>query len=211
MFLEYSIRRSWNSELSLLFHFFWFAGSGFLCTGEMRYLQLCFRSVSSWINRKSRCIILAFSSCFFSASGIYCGFNSEGPFASLILMSPVTQVSIAGLLFSRMFPLLLSILAMIYNMPGSLVAICSLKSFLFGLVFSSVSRLYGFAGWIVSFLLLFSDFVSLLSVHLFSFWHAGGFHSGASKDIRFLIYFVLFFVFMDLAFVSPFLLSVFKS
>ena len=177
----------------------------------MNYLRLCFNSLSSWISRKSLFLVLAFCSCFFGLTGVSYGFKVSGPFVSLILLSATAQVSISGLVFSRLFPLLLIFLAMIYDKPGFLVVICTLKSFLFGLVFSSVNRLYGSAGWIISALLLFSDSVTTILVHYFSFRHADRFHSGGYKEIRWIIFLVLLAVFVDVLFISPFLRSVFNS
>ncbi len=93
-------------------------------------------------------------------------FNSgQALFSSLVLSASACTVSIVGLL-SVMIPFLISAVAVIYHKPIILYALCFIKSSLYSLSVLAVYSVYGSAGWLAQFLILFLDNCTMAALWL---------------------------------------------
>ena len=88
------------------------------------------------------------------------------------------SASIVGLLNAALIPFLLSALFMALSMPVMLFVLCFLKAFLFSFVSMGVLAYAGSGGWLLRYLFLFSDCVTLPV--LFGYWF--GFVSAPIKS-----------------------------
>lgn len=70
-------------------------------------------------------------------------------------------VSISGLLSAMLLPLLFSAFAVYISQPLLLIPIAFLKALIFSFLGMSIMAAYGSAGWLVRFLLMFSDCMML--------------------------------------------------
>ena len=115
--------------------------------------------VSAWV--------LAFSFLFGLVSGVLacCGCGPE--FASLMRGLPSDTVSIVGLILCLTFPFLLSFTSWVLN-PWLLFPVCFCRAFLFGLVHGGIVLFWDAGGWLLRWLIIFSDCLSLPL--LYCFW-----------------------------------------
>lgn len=109
---------------------------------------------------------------FFFLWGLLCGViacRGCGPeFAALMRGLPFGTVSIVGLILCLLFPFLLSFASWVLD-PALLFPICFCRAFLFGFVHFSLSFFHGSGGWLLHWLVLFSDSLSLPL--LYCFWY----------------------------------------
>lgn len=71
------------------------------------------------------------------------------------------SMSISGLIAVILLPLLLSAYAVYYSQPILLVSVVFLKAFLFGYTGAGILFLYPASGWLIQWLLMFSDMMTL--------------------------------------------------
>jgi len=109
---------------------------------------------------------------FFFLWGLVCGVSACrgcGPeFAALMRGLPWEAVSIVGLILCLLFPFLISFASWVLD-PVLLFPICFCRAFLFGFVHFGLFLSLGDGGWLLRWLVLFSDSISLPL--LYCFWH----------------------------------------
>ena len=127
----------------------------------------------SWIRRNANMVILA--ACFLA--GFVLGIRmSHGAELSVSLMRSALYgtVSIVGLLAVLLLPFLFSALAVYFSKSQLLYGIAFLKAFLFAFIATAVSSVFGNAGWLARFLILFSDSLNLPLLWLYWLRHIPG-------------------------------------
>ena len=100
--------------------------------------------------------------------GILGGFHSGAFFLPLMHSFHADSVSIVSLICLNFSPFLLSALAVFLSVPNLLLPISFGRGFLYAFVSMGVASWFGSAGWLVRFLLLFSDTLSMPL--LYCFW-----------------------------------------
>ncbi len=113
-----------------------------------------------FLRRKSSTVILAF--CFLSGliSGLLL-FRQAAFSVSLMRSALCSDVSIFRLLCVILLPFLFSAFAVYFSKPRVLYLIAFLKAFLFAFVSAGITLAFGSAGWLVRWLVMFSDCLSL--------------------------------------------------
>ena len=128
--------------------------------------------------RKGMSLILAICWIIGIVFGVFCYSSSPTEVTSLMHRTLSCSVSIVGLLNAALIPFLLSALFMALSMPVMLFVLCFLKAFLFSFVSMGVLAYAGSGGWLLRYLFLFSDCVTLPV--LFGYWF--GFVSAPIKS-----------------------------
>lgn len=167
-----------------------------------------FRTSFIAASRRSSAVVLAFVLfCGFSAGAFLASWSGQFP---LSLMRAATQncVSIVNLFLVMLLPFLFTALAVYVGRLWLLFPIAFLKAFIFGYLGSCVLHLYGTSGWLIRFLLMFSDCLSLPV--LCWFWLRMLCRTGADMGRRFLAAVCMLFgiVSLDYQFISPFLVDI---
>lgn len=138
------------------------------CSGGDFFMAQCLYPDRPFQSRKACRFILA----FFWISGLICGFlvylSAETSLVPLMHSILSETVSIVSLLCVTALPFLLSIFMVFFSKPWLILPICFCKAFLFSFVSIGILQLYGSAGWLIRFLLLFSDCVTV--PFLYWFW-----------------------------------------
>ena len=93
---------------------------------------------------------------------------------SLMPLVPSSQLSIVGLCTSAFVPYLFSVFAVYVSVPRMLIPICFGKAFLYAYVSCGVWAAFGQAGWLIHWLLLFVDTMSLPVLLLYWLRHISG-------------------------------------
>ncbi len=136
---------------------------------QARYLSFCslevipilaqYRPINAVVLfRKSIPIILAYvwvSGLWF---GIFTSVNAVD--FSLRHIALPEAVSLVGLLYVNILPVLLTVYASLFR-PHWVFLICFSRAFLFSFVSMSIFRTYGEGGWLLRYLFLFSDLVTM--------------------------------------------------
>ena len=128
--------------------------------------------------RKGMSLILAICWINGIVFGVFCYSSSPTEVTSLMHRTLSCSVSIVGLLNAALIPFLLSALFMTLSIPFMLFVLCFLKAFLFSFVSMGVLAYAGSGGWLLRYLFLFSDCVTLPV--LFGYWF--GFVSAPIKS-----------------------------
>lgn len=119
-------------------------------------------------HRKSCHFLLAF--CWIL--GLFCGMlvylAAEASLVPLMRSAVLCTVSITGLLYATILPFLISAFAIAFSWPALILPICFCKALFFSFVSLGVLQAFGSAGWVVRYLLLFSDCVAM--PFLYGFW-----------------------------------------
>lgn len=139
-------------------------------------------------------------------SGLLAGtyFLDQTPFSSLMCSSLFDRISIMGLSLSLALPLFLSFILLRFLHFYCILPVVFLKAFSFVCCYGSFMIAYGNAGWLISGMMLFSDFfiVFLLLLQWFNAAMGKTYNNGP----RFLVYFIAPTVIgcFDFFVVSPF-------
>lgn len=104
-------------------------------------------------------------------TGILTGMHAGDVYFSLMRGAASCSVSIVGLACSVYLPFLLSALAVYLNRPGLLYIVSFLKAWSFTLTAFGIQAVFGCAGWLVRFLLQFSDILLLCPLCWFCLRH----------------------------------------
>ena len=123
-------------------------------------------------SRKVRSILLAFT--FLCGMILGCVIYQSAELESVRLMRSAVHgpVSIVGLLIVVLLPFLFSAVAVYISKPCLLLGVAFCKGLFFSLVSMGVMGAYGSAGWLMRFLLMFTDIVSM-PVLVFFWLHSG--------------------------------------
>ena len=126
------------------------------------------RDYARTASRKGMFLILAVCWINGIVFGIFCYSSSSAEVTSLMRRALACPVSIVGLLNATLIPFLLSALFTALSMPVILFGLCFWKAFLFSFVSMGVLGYAGSGGWLLQYLFLFSDCVTL--PFLFGYW-----------------------------------------
>lgn len=141
------------------------------------------------------------------ALGVLTGMNAGDIYASLMRGAVRCPVSIVGLVISVYLPFLLSAFAVYLGKSGLLYIVCFLKSWAFTLAAYGTVAAYGSAGWLVQFLLQFSDILLLWLLCWFCLRHIGKTTAPVNRDFRICTAAVAAVCSIDYCVISPFLVG----
>ena len=114
-----------------------------------------------FIARKRMPLAVAF--CWFAGllCGVACCAVSSAEIVTLMHRAVSCPASIVGLLNAAMIPFLLSAVFMAFAKPWIIAGICFVKAFLYSFVSIGILMSFGSGGWLLRYLLLFSDCTAL--------------------------------------------------
>lgn len=130
---------------------------------------------------------LAFFWTFSFSVGFILGSKLSPLFSSLMLSASKSTMSIVGWLMIHVLPLIISVIAIHFKASFLIIPIAIIKGFFFGYILSLVFLSFGYGGWLVCALLLFSDSVSIILL-LWAWSKLLRFRSLSVRD--YLIYFI---------------------
>lgn len=154
---------------------------------------------------------LIFSSiwCFGFLLGCIAGLSAEPSFYSLMHWTFSSSKSIFGLLIILCLPYLLTGFAVLYKIPRFLFVIAFLKAFLFGFSCVLLKICFGEEHWGYQFLVLFTDFISLLILVVLWLLTLHGFGRGRQIVAGLSLCFGIGL--FDFIFISPFIASMIEN
>lgn len=117
--------------------------------------------------RKGNTVFLALFYFLGLLSGAVFCISSGHIISSLMRSVPGGTVSIVGLLCVTALPFLLSAFAVFVSEPRLVFLICFGKSFLFCVISLGLVAAYGSAGWLIRWLLMFSDSLGMPVLYLY--------------------------------------------
>ena len=141
------------------------------------------------------------------ALGVLTGMNAGDTYVSLMRGAVRYPVSIVGLVISVYLPFLLSAFAVYLGKPGLLYIVCFLKSWAFTLAAYGTVVAFGYAGWLVQFLLQFSDILLLWLLYWFCLRHISKTEASAKRDFGICTAAIAAVCGIDYCVISPFLVG----
>lgn len=127
------------------------------------------RSVTSRMQCKESVILL---SCLWIL-GLVCGLYFVSSADSLLFepfyVASFNRTSIFGILVVTLLPIAVSAIAAYFSVPVLIYALCIFKAFCFSTVLCGVVLVFGYSGWLIRFLLVFSE--SFMVGLLFWLWY----------------------------------------
>jgi len=163
------------------------------------------------IDRKTELFLLAFFSSFGAAFGVIIACSSNAYFFSMMRMAAFRHVSIVDLTLVTLFPFLITAIAFFLSKPYLFFVIAFFKAFLYTLMLSCICIEFLQAGWLVCFLLLFSDTFVTLILHWYWVRHIHGFLGSAFTELFFCMAFSLGICLIDYIWVAPFLTALMNN
>ena len=159
----------------------------------------------SFFDCKLKPTILAFAWVGGLLLGAVVSASADNLLASTMRAALSGSMSIMGPVAVVLLPLFLSAYAVYFSQPAMLVSMVFLKAFLFAYTGAGLLILYPVSGWLLRWLLMFSDMMSLPI--LWFLWVSGNFKSRAELPCRVVICAVASVVIccVDLFLVAPFL------
>lgn len=157
--------------------------------------------------RRIRLAALAFCWCSGLMLGLHYAYRADSTYFLLMRMAASCRVSIVGLLTAVFLPFLLSALAVYISRPELLLPVCFLKAFSFSCSAAAVSAAFGSAGWLIRFLLNFSECCTLPLLCLFWIRHISGVKRPAGRDFLICCIAVLTIGALDYLLISPYLVD----
>lgn len=161
--------------------------------------------------RKGSLYFLAFS--WFS--GLVCGIATFSSAAAFLIPqmrgSLYGSASIVSLLCVTCLPFLFSAFAVYLSKPQFLLLICFCKAFCFGFVHLGVQLAFGSAGWLLRWLLCFSDSVTAPLLYLYWLRHLDGFRDFSGLEAAFFLSLAVLCASFDFVKISPFLADLIYS
>lgn len=115
------------------------------------------------------------------------------------------RASTPGALAASFLPFLLSAFAVSLSRPCLLVAVCFCKGFAFSFVGQAMYLVFGTAGWLIRFLVLFCDIFTVPALILFSLRHVCRERSIGKWELPCFLTYVGIISGIDILFVSPLL------
>lgn len=103
-------------------------------------------------------------------AGVFCSLSASDSLFPTMRAAVQSCMSIPGLLSAILLPLLFSAFAVYISQPWLLIPIAFVKTFRFSFLAVGVMAAYGSAGWLIRWLLMFSD--SLMLPVLWWYWSA---------------------------------------
>ncbi len=137
-------------------------------------------------------------------AGIYIAYNAPATTLSMMRMCYFPRVSIIGFVLILTFPLILSVIAIRLHIPFMCYFIALLKAFCFSYSTGCIIILYGSAGWLVRWLLIFSDSCTVVVLFWFWFRYVSGDREVGKRDVVICILLTILICCADYYIVSPF-------
>lgn len=146
--------------------------------------------------------------CFW-LSGFLCGIlvylYAGRTLVSMMRSTLRVSVSIVGMLCVTTLPFLLSAFAVFLSKPALLLPICFGKAFLLAFVSIGMLQAFGSAGWLLRWILLFSDFVYVPLLYCFWLRHISGVRPLDSWETALMCSLGLLIGSVNFSVISPFL------
>lgn len=155
--------------------------------------------------RKGSTVFLAFFWCFGLVCGILTYFSADTVFSSLMRRTLTGSVSIVSLLGVPILPFLFSAFAVFISEPRLLVLVSFGKAFLFSFVSLGVIQAFGSAGWLIRWLLMFSNCMSVPVLYWFWQRHISAVRPVKIMDLVCFLCIGLLIGSIDYCMISPFL------
>ncbi len=152
------------------------------------------------------CVIyLAISWCLGLIIGALFSYETQSISISLMRTAASTRVSIVWLLVLRTAPLVLSAIAIYLRLPYFTLIIVFFKAFIFGFAACGTVWTFFSSGWLITSLLMFSDFFMVIPLLYFWIRHISGTQSYLRRDFIVSLLLSAALCIADYLFVSPFL------
>lgn len=140
--------------------------------------------------------------------GVYSGI-SAGPFVlSLMRMAGDAHMSIVGLLVCMSLPFLISAFLLSLRIPWFVPVVAFFKACSYGFCALAIVRAFGSAGFLVKFLFLFSDTLTLPVLYWFWLRQLSCSCGSLKKDLVTALGIVAVIVLLDHLLISPFLVNI---
>ncbi len=164
-------------------------------------------SIDSFTFRKYNPFFLALSWILGLGYGVFVFRNTGSDLVSLMPLAVMRQPSIFGLLLSSVLPFLFSAFAVYICVPGLLLVISFVKAFLLAYVSCGIFSAFGSCGWLIRWLLLFTDLIGTVFLYLYWLRHISGVRVFSFR--RFAGYLSVLFLtlWVDISCISPLLRS----
>lgn len=124
--------------------------------------------------RRNRNFLLALSWALGLGFGALTFRYGQDRIVSLMPSVLLSRLSIVGLAASALLPFLLSVIAVYYAVPLTLTIICFAKAFLYAYISCGICQAFGDSGWLVRWLLLFVDNLTIPVLYLYWLRHISG-------------------------------------
>ena len=200
--MVYSIKGSsipvpWSHLFSKLKHAFVLRGLNYMGWHICDIRSFAFRKWSRWL--------LAF--CWIVGLGLgVLTFRHTGEYTvATMYLRKWDQVSIISLFSCALLPFLFSAFAVYLHRPGLLLIICLVRAFLYGYVLLSVCSAFSGAGWLLRWLLLFTDSCTAALFFGYSWRHIHDTFGYFAAGFGFCTAAVAMIVGVDYKFILPFL------
>ena len=161
--------------------------------------------IDSFSFRKNAKLFLAFS-WILGLGGGGLAFRYAGDvLISLMPLAVNSQLSIVGQFLSISLPFLLSAFAVFVSCPGILIPLSFCKAFAYSYLVCGVFASFGSGGWLIRWLLLFTDSVSAALLYGYAMRHISGCRNFSPVGLFGCISVVAILAGVDFAYISPLL------
>ena len=127
------------------------------CEEGLKFMARFLHPIDSFTIRKKRQLLLAFSWILGLGAGALAFRYAGDILVSLMPLAVHSQLSIVSLLLSISLPFLLSAFAVFISCPGLWLVVGFGKAFAYSYLVCGVLACFGSAGWLIRWLLLFTD------------------------------------------------------
>lgn len=117
----------------------------------------------------------------------------------------ISNMSITGPVTVVLLPLLLSAYAVYFSQPAMLVSVVFIKAFLFAYTGAGILMLYPVSGWLLRWLLMFSDMMTMPMLWLIWLSNSKGGFVSIFRRIAICVVFAMLIGCVDLFQIAPFL------
>ena len=124
---------------------------------------------------------------------------------SMLTQTAEMQPSLGSLLVTSTLPFLFSVVAVYLDSPRNLFWLSFLKAFCFSYVSCAVMTAFESAGWLIRWLLLFTDICSVVVLYLYCNRHITGFRSFSKRDTAIYQAVLCLIAGIDFSIISPLL------
>ena len=158
----------------------------------------------SFMRKTSHCF-LAFSWLLGLGAGGLIYRSSGESLSSLMLLAATGQMSIVSLFLRTSLSFLISAFAVYFSKPRFLFAVSFLRAFLYGYVVCGVFGAYETCGWLIRWLLLFSDTFVCVLLYVYISRHITGLRGFSFRSLLCCELLLGLLISIDFYVVSPFL------
>lgn len=155
--------------------------------------------------RKNSRLYLAFSWCLGLIFGGLVFRNGDDTIVSFVSLAASGELSLMGLLLSASFPFLAAAFAVFSSTPKLLLVVSFFSSFTYAYVLCAVFAAFDYGGWLIRWLLLFTDTLRCTLLYGYMQRHISGLRGFSLREPVLCVVALGFVVFLDFSFISPFL------